>query len=321
MKPCYKHLTKKQFQEKIAEAKQLLDPCRLCPRECRASRFSGRQGICGASGDLEVAHWQLHFGEEPPLSVSGGAGTVFFPHCNLKCVYCQNFQISQQKGTKHIISVADLAKIMCALQQKGSKNIDLVSPAHYAPMIVEAIYLASEAGLNIPIVYNTNGYDCVETLALFSGIVDIYLPDFKYIDDAVASKYSGVKDYVIFVKKAVKNMHEQAGDFFIHENGSFCRGLLVRHLVLPGQSEASRQILSFLKESIGIGIGLSLMSQYAPCYKSSRFAEINRKVCVEEYHEVVDFANDLGFEKCWIQELESNNVYFPDFERKKVFGE
>ncbi len=316
--PRYRLISEKIFQKKINTAKKVLLSCSLCPHKCKVNRVRGERGKCGAGAEMEVAHWQVHYGEEPPLSGSLGAGAIFFSHCNLHCVYCQNYQISRQKDIQQSFSCAELASIMLALQKQGAHNIDLVSPAHYLPMIIEAIYLAANQGLVLPMVYNTNGYESEIALNLLEGIIDVYLPDFKYSDEEIALRYSGVCHYGAVVKKALMMMYKQVGNFK-EQNNHAVSGLIVRHLVLPENIAGSKEVLDFLKEKLGTHIGLSIMSQYAPCYKAKNFKELSRTITTQEYEDVVDYARKLGFDFCWIQELKSSSVYLPDFENERVF--
>ncbi|MFH2137965.1 MAG: radical SAM protein [Candidatus Omnitrophota bacterium] len=317
--PGFLKLSAQVFEDKIRQAKKHLTKCLLCPRKCAVDRFSGERGFCGAQADAEVAHAQLHFGEEPVLSASGGAGAIFFAHCNLKCVYCQNYQISQRREVSGSLTVAELAGRLIKLQFQGAQNIDFVSASHFAPQMIEAIYLAKNKGFCLPVVYNTNGYDSQETLELLSGIVDIYLPDFKYYEDQNAWKYSQVSDYAGVLMQALTLMYEQVGDLVIDDRGRAQSGVLLRHLVLPNRIAGSIAILELVAKAIGTKIGLSIMSQYHPCYQADRFAEINRTITDKEYDEVVNCACDLGFELCWIQEPASHQVYLPDFENPEVF--
>lgn len=317
--PRYISLEDKIFQEKIILLKEMLTQCCLCPRHCRVNRTAGQKGYCNAAEQAEVSHWQLHYGEEPPFAQNKGAGTIFFAHCNMRCVYCQNYQISQQQGCKNSITVAELADIMLKLQTEQAENIDLVSPAHFTPMIVEAIYIAKNRGLKIPIVYNTNGYEDEKTIELLDGIVDVYMPDLKYDSEDAGLLYSDVADYVYYAKKAILLMHRQVGGFIMNKIGQAVSGLFVRHLVLPNNISASKQVLDFLHAEIGTDIGLSLMSQYAPCYRADGFEKLNRVLNKQEYEPVVEYAQQLGFEKTWVQELASSDVYFPDFDNPDVF--
>jgi len=316
---AYNKLSDRDFSAKIKAAKKLLQNCCLCPHECGINRNVDSGGKCKAQASAEVAHYQLHFGEEPPLSSKSGAGTIFFSHCNLECVFCQNHQISQPQSRQRIYSSRELSRIMLLLENQGAQNIDLVSPTHFIPAIIEAVYLARKQGLDVPIVYNSNGYDSRAGLKLLDGIVDIYMPDFKYANSAYAKTYSQAIDYFEHAKRAIRLMYEQVGDLVIDDEGIARRGLLIRHLVLPNNIAGSIEILDFLKERIGTRIGLSIMSQYAPCYKAFESESINRTIYSSEYALVVDHVQDFGFANCWIQELKSNTVYFPDFEKSQVF--
>ncbi len=316
----YLSLDNDLFLKKIEQADKTRVNCSLCAHCCAVNRIAGDLGFCGAGKDMEVACWQIHRGEEPPLAEKGGAGAIFFAHCNLKCVYCQNFQISQQKQVKDGISPEQLGSIMLKLQMQGAQNIDLVSPTHFLPQIIKAVYLAKQQGLSLPIAYNTNAFESKAALELLSGIVDIYMPDFKYFNDSVAFKYSGIKNYVRTAKQAIKIMYDQVGDFSVDRDGCARRGLLVRHLVLPGKLAGSFGVLDFLKQETGVNIGLSIMSQYSPCYQAQEIDELNRKVDSALYHAVVERVEELGFEQCWIQESKSSDIYFPDFESSRVFN-
>ena len=309
------------FLKKIKQADKTGANCSLCAHCCAVNRSAGEMGFCGAGKDAEVACWQIHRGEEPPFAEKSGAGAIFFAHCNFKCVYCQNFQISQQKQIKGGMSPKQLGSIMLKLQMHRAQNIDLVSPTHFLPQIIEAVYLAKQQGFSLPIVYNTNAYESKTALELISGIVDIYMPDFKYFNDSIALKYSGIKNYVSTAKQAIKIMYDQVGDFTVDRSGCACRGLLVRHLVLPGKLAGSFEVLDFLKQETGVNIGLSIMSQYSPCYQAHGIDELNRKVDSALYHAVVERVEALGFRQCWIQELKSGNIYFPDFEASRVFNQ
>ncbi len=317
--PKYVALNDELFKNKIKLSKQMMGSCCLCPRQCNVDRLSGELGYCNSGNKAEVAHWQRHYGEEPPFSQKNGAGTIFFAHCNMHCVYCQNHQISQQQGSKNNISIVELADIMLKLQKEKAENIDFVSPTHFMPMVIEAIYIAKHAGLKIPIVYNTNGYENEKAMELLDGIVDIYMPDLKYGSVDAGQVYSDVLDYVYYAQKAILSMYKQVGSFKMNEQGQAVSGLFVRHLVLPNDIAASRQVLDFLHSEIGTDIGLSLMSQYAPCYQADDFQKISRVLIPQEYELIVEYAQQLGFDKCWGQELASSDVYFPDFENLDVF--
>ncbi|MFH1460653.1 MAG: radical SAM protein [Candidatus Omnitrophota bacterium] len=237
IKACYLDVPDRDFLEKIIKAKSILTKCSLCPHNCGVNRYNTDVGICQAGPAIEVAHWQVHKGEETPLADQGGAGAIFFSHCNLQCVFCQNYQISQQKGIKSPLTSEELSQIMLDLQDHKAQNIDLVSPGHYVPLIIEALYFASKKGLNLPIVYNTNGYESPQTLDILSGLIDIYLPDLKYNYEETALKYSKVLDYVYWAQKAIKLMYQQVGDLLLDEQGRAQRGLFVRHLVYRMQKK------------------------------------------------------------------------------------
>lgn len=295
--------------------------CDLCPRCCGADRARGQVGVCRTGDDLPVAHVGLHFGEEPPISGTKGSGTIFFAHCNLRCVYCQNFQISQRAEElpiRHLTPV-ELADEMLALQARGAHNVNLVSPTHVAAGVAEALTIARERGLRIPVVYNSNGYDAVETLQGLEGLVDIYLPDIKYSDDAVAKAYSGVDGYVEANRRAIAEMLRQVGNLVTDRRGIARRGLLVRHLVLPAGLAGSADSLAFLA-SLSRDMVVSLMAQYSPQHRAREFPPLDRKITVEEYEAVVDMALELGLENCFVQEVESSEVFVPDFREGDPFG-
>ncbi|MCM8812678.1 MAG: radical SAM protein [Candidatus Omnitrophica bacterium] len=317
--PRYLQITLAQWRSREAVARQMLSACRLCPRACRADRLNGEHGFCRSGGAAEISHWQIHHGEEPPLSEQGGAGTIFFTHCNLSCIFCQNYQISQAREAGRRMEAEELASIMLDLQRQGAQNIDLVSPTHMVPQIIAAVAAAARQGLTIPLVYNSNGYDAQETLALLDGIVDIYLPDLKYAQEESAQRYSAVSDYVRHARAAVRSMYRQVGGLRCDASGRALSGLLVRHLVLPGHTAESIAILRFLQENIGADAGLSVMSQYAPRAQAFGDAVLNRPLSASEYAAVLAAAEHAGFHQSWMQELDSSEIYFPDFAEDEVF--
>jgi putative pyruvate formate lyase activating enzyme len=276
----------------------LLGACRLCPRACGVNRLAGERGYCGAGKELEVAYIGPHHGEEPPISGTLGSGTIFLKHCTMRCVFCQNWQISAAAPGNGRDNALPLDKI------KNCHNINLVSPTQYLPQILDAI-----RDIDLPIVYNTNGYDSVEVLRLLDGIVDTYLPDIKYSDNALAKKYSDTPDYVEYNQKAIAEMFRQAGP----------KKLIVRHLVLPGLIENSKDCLDFIAR-LSPDITVSIMCQYSPQYQADRFPEINRKLTSEEYATVVEYAENLGLENCFVQEMTSQDVFVPDFEKQNPFN-
>jgi putative pyruvate formate lyase activating enzyme len=279
-------------------------------------------GFCKAKKEMEVAYIGLHSGEEPFVSGTKGSGAIFFAHCNMRCIYCQNWQISQpiKYNPDWKISPEKLAEKMIELQNKGTHNINLVSPAHYAPQIIESLLIAKNKGLTIPIVYNSNGYESLETLKLLNGIIDIYLPDIKYSDNKIAEKYSKVGDYVENNRRAIVEMYKQVGILKLDDKGIAINGIIVRHLVLPNEIAGSFESLDFLA-SISNKITISLMAQYNPCHKAITTPLLDRKITQTEYQKVVNYALKLGFKNILIQELESSENYNPDFSKEKPFLE
>jgi putative pyruvate formate lyase activating enzyme len=278
-----------------------LGKCELCPRRCRVDRASGALGYCRAGAQASVYSYMRHRGEEPPISGTGGSGTIFFSHCSMKCAYCQNYNFSQlDKG-----EAADerrLAAMMTGLQASGCHNINLVSPTHYLPQILSALERAVTDGLAVPIVYNTSGYELQHIIKLLDGIVDIYLPDMRYSDDAMAVKYSDASGYVELNRSAVSEMRAQAGTLLVDEKGVAVKGLLIRLLALPEDISGTRRTLKFIRDNIGPDTYLSIMSQYYPAYRAGEFRELSRGLTPEEFDIVVDEARVLGFNKGWTQE-------------------
>ncbi len=290
------------LQERVKFLKEFLTECRLCPRNCKVNRIKGNTGFCGAGLSPWVSSYTLHFGEEPPISGYFGSGTIFFTFCNLKCVFCQNYPISHL-GNGNEISVIDLAYIMVNLQKKGAHNINLVTPTHFVPQIVEAILIATEKGLSIPIVYNCGGYESVEVLRLLEGVVDIYLPDAKYSDSLESYRYSGVKDYFHYNKLALKEMYKQVGILKMNKEGVAEKGLLIRHLVLPEGIAGSRQILKFISERLSKETYLSIMAQYHPAYRAYEFSSLSQKITQSEYNRVIKWAEEFGLKNIFQQRL------------------
>jgi Uncharacterized Fe-S protein PflX, homolog of pyruvate formate lyase activating proteins len=280
-----------------------LTKCAICPRKCGIDRSVGRRGYCRAPLEPVVYSYIQHHGEEPALSGSKGSGTIFFAYCNMKCVYCQNYQFSQlDNGEK--ISIERLAAIMLELQASGCHNINLVSPSHYVPQILQALEIAVREGLSIPIVYNTSGYDSPETIKMLDGIIDIYLPDMRYSDDSMAIKYSDAPAYVEHNRSSIEEMQRQAGDLVLNKDGIAERGLIIRLLVLPGGISGTTQSLKFIRDRISKNTYLSIMSQYFPTFKACNFKEISGRTEKGEYDNVVDEAHLLGLNNGWIQEYE-----------------
>ena len=292
--PAYLHLIEDNELEKRAEqARAHLKHCDVCPQQCGVDRLSGELGICKTGALARVSSYGPHLGEERPISGQKGSGTIFFARCNLRCVYCQNADISQL-GFGREVRADDLAFIMLELQEMGCHNINLVSPSHVVPQILNAVWIAARQGLRIPLVYNTGGYDSLDMLNLLDGIVDIYMPDMKYSSSAAAKKYSQVKDYPQINQRAVLEMQRQVGDLQIDESGVANRGLLVRHLVLPNNLAGSEMVLDFLAENVSKNVYLNIMAQYHPAYLAGEYLELDRRVRPQEYRQAVEYARSLG---------------------------
>ena len=292
--PGYIHLLESgELERRVQSAHQHLVNCDVCPRACQVNRLAGRLGVCRTGALARVCSFGPHHGEERPISGWRGSGTIFFGRCNLGCVYCQNADISQA-STGREVGPDELGSIMLNLQAGGCHNINLVSPSHVIPQILEGVLCAAGQGLRIPLVYNTGGYDSLEMLALLHGVVDIYMPDMKYGNEAAGWKYSCVRDYPAINQKAVLTMQQQVGDLQINEAGIAMRGLLVRHLVLPGDIASSEKILKFLAEQVSTRVYLNIMAQYHPAYQAGRFPELDRPVTRQEVREVRRFAQALG---------------------------
>ncbi|MEO0099812.1 MAG: radical SAM protein [candidate division WOR-3 bacterium] len=292
-KSSYLSINLKEIREK---ALSLLAECRICPRECGVNRLKNERGHCQTGRYALVSSYGPHFGEEPELVGSSGSGTIFFSYCNLNCLYCQNYEISQLGEGREKDREA-LAKIMVYLQEIGCHNINLVSPTHIVPQFLEALELAVKEGLKIPIVYNSGGYDKVETLKLLEGIIDIYMPDAKYSDDENAKRYSNAPNYFATNKRALKEMHRQVGDLVCDERGIAQRGLIIRHLVLPNRIAGSFRVLEFIAREISKDTYVNIMAQYRPCYHASRYLELSRRITDEEFKEVIEYARSLGLHR------------------------
>ena len=274
--------------------------CKLCPRNCGVNR-KNNIGFCGQSDKLYAARAALHMWEEPCISGEQGSGTVFFTGCNLRCVYCQNRQIAVG-GTGFEITAKRLSEIFLKQQENGAHNINLVTPTHYVPHIIEALDMVRGKSLTIPVLYNCGGYESVETLKLLRGYVDIYMPDFKYMDKTIAKKYSNAEDYPEIVKLAIEEMVLQSGGCVFDENGIMTKGVIVRHLVLPSYVQNSMQVIKYLHQTYGQKIYMSIMNQYTPMPYVSKYPEINRTVTEAEYDEVINYAVQIGVENAFVQE-------------------
>ena len=285
---------------------ELFNKCNLCPRECSVNRNNKELGYCRASNKLKIGGYHLHMWEEPIISGKNGSGTIFFSYCNLRCIYCQNYDISIYDNGEEI-TIDRFANICLELQDMGAENINLVTPSHYIPLIREGLIMAKDKGLNIPIVYNTSGYEKVDSLRLLDGLIDIYLPDFKYYDDNLG-KYSNINNYFEIADKAIQEMYRQVGSPII-KKGMMKRGIIVRHLVLPHHSDDSKKVVKYLYDKYGDNIYLSIMNQYTPV-RRCKYLELNDRVSKKEYDNVIDYAYDLGIRRCFVQDSESQSESF-----------
>ncbi len=282
-----------EFQARIDAAYKLLSRCEVCAWHCRVDRRKGQTGVCNTGLLAKVSSFGPHFGEEAPLRGWRGSGTIFFAQCNLRCQFCQNFEISQQEtGTER--SPEELAAIMLRLQEMGCHNINLVSPSHVAPQIMAAVFIAAQAGLRLPLVYNSGGYDSLAMLYLLDGVIDIYMPDMKFADERLAKRYSKVPRYPQVNRAAVKEMHRQVGDLVLDEQGLAIRGLLVRHLVMPNRLAGTEAIMRFLAEEISPHTYVYIMPQFHPYYHADHFPELNRPITREEFEEAMEAAKQAG---------------------------
>ncbi|NLT23769.1 MAG: radical SAM protein [Syntrophorhabdus sp.] len=279
--------------DRLEQILGLASPCMLCPRQCMVDRTTGDRGYCQAPYGLYVSSASPHFGEEGPLVGTGGSGTIFMTHCNLRCVFCQNHDISI-RGEGVSCSAAALADVMTDLQRKGCHNINLVTPTHYVHQIVRALPSAIEKGLTIPLVYNSGGYDSPEVLRFLDGIFDIYMPDIKFLDTALAARYCHAEDYPSVVWKAVKEMHRQVGDLVVDERGIARRGLIIRHLVMPGAAADTRKVLERIGAELSPDSYVNIMAQYYPCHRASEFPEISRRISMEEFEDAVRYGRSIG---------------------------
>jgi putative pyruvate formate lyase activating enzyme len=283
----------------------LENPCRLCAHRCSVDR-KNKKGFCNSGSQSIVYSYSPHHGEEPPLSGSRGSGTIFFAHCSMKCVYCQNYRFSQIIEPAKPISHEKLADIMLELESLGCHNINLVTPTHYAYQVAKALEIALSKSLDIPIVYNTGGYDSIELIKLMDGIVDVYLPDMRYYEGELSGKYSSAPDYPENNRKIIKEMFRQAGKLEMDQNGVAIKGVVVRLLILPNSISGTIDTLRFLKNEVSTDIYLSVMSQYQPAYKASNFSGLSRRINQEEYRAVVDEVENLGFANGWIQGFDTD---------------
>lgn len=288
-----------------------LKKCELCPHNCKINRLEGQIGRCKASDKVKIALYSSHSYEEPCISGEKGSGTIFFSNCNLNCIYCQNYEISQEGKGKEI-TIEKLAEIFLKQQKKGVHNISLVTPTSYILQIIEAIKIAKCRGLKIPIIYNTNGYDSVESLKMLDGYIDIYLPDLKYSSNKLSKEYSNVKNYFETATLAIKEMYRQVGSPELDKNGIMKKGLMIRHLVLPNNLLNSKIILKWIKENIDENVYVSIMAQYFPTYKAKQHNKLNRKLTKKEWKEIEQYVYDLDIKNGYLQELgEHEEEYVP----------
>ncbi|MGN1299436.1 MAG: radical SAM protein [Candidatus Scatovivens sp.] len=292
---------------------KLLGKCELCPRKCKVNRNKGEIGFCRAKINPKIALINLHNFEEPCISGNKGSGTVFFSGCNLNCIYCQNYKISQKLTGKEL-TIEELSNEFLKLQKKGANNINLVTGFAFVPQIVEAIKIAKKNGLNIPIIYNTSGYESIETLKLLEGYVDVYLPDLKYYYDELGKKFSGVENYFEVATKAIKEMVRQVGTPKFDEKGIIKKGVIIRHLILPNHIQNSKMILKWIKQNINKDVFVSVMAQYFPTYKALQTDDLNRKLTEEEFNQIEEYIYKINLKNGYIQYLEENEEqYVPDF--------
>ncbi|MFN3599333.1 MAG: radical SAM protein [Aquificaceae bacterium] len=290
--PSYLNLTHRDWQDRIEKALDMLRACKVCPHQCGVNRLEEKVGYCKRGRYALVADYFAHRGEEKPIRGKRGSGTVFFSYCNMRCVYCQNYAISHL-GDGQEINPQELAKIFLLLQNLGCHNINLVTPSHVVPQILEALYMAVKEGLRIPIVYNTSSYDSIESLKLLEGIVDIYLADFKYGDSQKGKKYSKVKNYYETALEAIKEMYKQVGDLQVDEEGVAVKGLIIRHLVLPNGIADTQKVLESLKD-ISTNIAINIMDQYMPYYEAYHYPELSKRIYYKEYQEALGFAEGFN---------------------------
>lgn len=286
---------------------ELLNKCEICPRKCKVNRNNGELGYCKASNKMKIGGYHLHMWEEPIITGKNGSGTIFFSYCNLRCAYCQNYDLSFDSVGEYI-TIERLSDIMLELQEMQAENVNLVTPTHYIPLIKNSIVLAKEKGLKIPIVYNTSGYESVESLKTLEGLIDIYLPDFKYYDNSLG-KYSSVADYFNITSLALKEMYRQVGKPKYNKKGMLKKGVIVRHLVLPNNYQDSKKIINYLYQEYKDNIILSIMNQYT-ITKITKYPELNQKVDPKEYDNLIDYAYNLGVRNCFTQEEESQSESF-----------
>jgi putative pyruvate formate lyase activating enzyme len=285
-----------EFSKRIEALWKKLECCDICPHKCSVNRLKDEKGICKTGKKAKVSSFGPHFGEESPLVGRHGSGTIFLTHCNLYCIFCQNYDISHF-GEGYLVDEERIAEMMLSLQNMGCHNINFVTPTHVVPQIVKALSFAIAKGLTIPLVYNSGGYDSVSTLALLDGIFDIYMPDFKYSDDKIAQRYCNAEDYSEKAKQAIKAMQKQVGDLILDEKGIAKRGLIIRHLVLPENLAGTYEVMKFIAEEISKNSYVNLMDQYRPCYKANDFPPLDRRITQEEFAQAIKIAHNFGIKR------------------------
>lgn len=297
----------------------MLKNCNLCARKCNVDRLNGKLGACNSSDEIKAARAELHMWEEPPISLDTGSGTVFFSNCNFRCVFCQNHEISQEdKGA--FISIEELSNIFLRLQDKGANNINLVTPTHYVPQIIEALKIAKNNGLTLPILYNTNGYDSLDTIKALNGYIDVYLPDFKYFDDKYAIKYSKAPGYRANVISILKEMYSQVGPNKFDEKGRMIKGLIIRHLMLPTLLFDSKKVIDKIYNLFGDNVYISIMNQYTPMFNAFDYKELSKPLNPKLYDSLINYAAEIGVKNAFIQECGSNTTDFvPSFNLEGIF--
>jgi putative pyruvate formate lyase activating enzyme len=318
--PVYFKLYKSgELKRRSDNFRERLSNCDICPRNCGVNRIAGEHGFCHSSYLPVVSSFCAHRGEEPPISGSRGSGTIFFGNCNMRCVYCQNFQISQEwrEQQKHEVDISSLATYMLHLQNElKCHNINLVTPSHFVPQIVMALIEAVSQGLHIPLVYNTSGYDALQTIKQLDGIIDIYLPDLRYAEGKIAGELSRTPDYVSNARKSIKEMYRQVGNLMVDDEGVALKGLIIRHLILPNRLAGSESSLKWLVDEISPEINVSIMAQYYPIHKAIQIPAMSRRINCDEYSEVIDLLRTFNINNGWLQEMDAPENYQPDFSRE-----
>lgn len=286
-----------ELQKRAQQARALLHDCNLCPRRCGVNRLQGETGVCGTADKAVVASYNPHYGEEQPLVGSSGSGTIFLSGCSLGCCFCQNYDISHDPASGVAVDAASFSSIMLDLQDRGCHNINFVTPSHVVPQILEALILAYEGGLHLPLVYNSSGYDSLPTLQLLDGVIDIYMPDFKFWDPNSAQRYSDAADYPETARKATLEMHRQVGDLYLDRDALAQRGLLIRHLLMPGALEETKSILAFIAQSLSPDTYVNIMDQYRPCGDCGAHAELLTSIDPQHYRQAIEYAETIGLKR------------------------